>query len=107
MFSSDYAKSMGSELKGGWVETVPKSEIEALYSDMGEDVKIIVDHVNSAGKWYIHQVNPKLQSYVFGKTVLVGDSVGHFCHFSLDISSTSVIGPWNAATPRSRRWARL
>lgn len=74
LFSSDYSKPMRSELKGAWVETVPKSEILAQYEDMGNDVKTIVNHVNSAGKWYIHQVNPPLSSYVSGRVVLVGDS---------------------------------
>jgi salicylate hydroxylase len=88
MFSSDYIKPMGAELKGGWVETVPKSEIEGVYSDMGNDVKIIVDHINSAGKWYIHQVSPTLQSFVFGKVVLVGDSVSRFLLFHPRIVSS-------------------
>jgi len=65
---------MGPEVKGPWVETVPKCDIEAIYADLGSDVKILVDHVTNAGKWYIHQVIP-LPSYIFGRIVLVGDSV--------------------------------
>lgn len=66
---------MGPQLRGSWVEIVPKSEIKALYDDLGNDARIIVDHVNSASKWYIHAVSPTLSSYVSGKVVLVGDSV--------------------------------
>jgi hypothetical protein len=75
MYSSDYSKPMESQLKGSWVETVPKSELQALYSDMGNDVRIIVDQVNSAGKWNVHSVSPLLQQYTSGRIVLVGDSV--------------------------------
>jgi len=65
---------MGPEVKGPWVETVPKRDIEAIYAEMGSDVKILVDHVTNAGKWYIHQVTP-LPNYTSGRIVLVGDSV--------------------------------
>ena len=65
---------MGPERKDAWVEAVPKCEIEAKYAEMGNDVRILVDHVSNAGKWYIHQVVPLL-SYVSGRIVLVGDSV--------------------------------
>ncbi|KXN88935.1 Salicylate hydroxylase [Leucoagaricus sp. SymC.cos] len=74
MFSSNYSKSMGSQKEGPWVETVPRTGVKSLYDDMGNDVKIIMDHINSASKWHIHSVSPTLSSYVSGKVVLVGDS---------------------------------
>ncbi|KAF9446112.1 FAD/NAD(P)-binding domain-containing protein [Macrolepiota fuliginosa MF-IS2] len=74
LFASDSSKPMGPQVQGSWVETVPKSEVDHLYSDMGDDARIIVDHVESPSKWYIHSVNPTLSSYVSGRVVLVGDS---------------------------------
>jgi salicylate hydroxylase len=89
MFSSDYSLPMGPPVKGAWVHTVPKSEIADLYNDMGNDVKIIVDHVENASKWYIHSVNPILPSYVSGRVVLVGDSVSIDLCFFLSCSQLS------------------
>lgn len=97
---------MGPQLGGSWVETVPKSEITALYSDMGSDAKIIVNHVDNASKWYIHAVSPTLTSYLSGRVVLVGDAVCIFLRLSSTYESNHVTaGPWNAATSWGGRWA--
>jgi salicylate hydroxylase len=60
---------------GPWVENVPRSEMATTYDDMGNDAKIIMDHLDGTSKWYIHSVEPLLTSYMSGRIVLVGDAV--------------------------------
>ncbi|KXN82116.1 Salicylate hydroxylase [Leucoagaricus sp. SymC.cos] len=98
VFLSDYSQPFGPQKQGPWVETVPSSELKSLYNDMGSDVKIIVNHVNSASKWSIHSVYPTLPSFVSGNVVLVGDSVSSW-HATAS-TSQHVLHVYDSIRPR-------
>lgn len=53
-----------------------KEELEKAYAAWGDDVKVIMKHVQTPSKWSMHIVNPPLEHYVRDRVVLVGDAVG-------------------------------
>ena len=60
-----------------WVEVVPQQELIDRYPGWGNDAKIILQHLKEPSRWSIHTLYPPLETFINGKIVLVGDSVGN------------------------------
>lgn len=73
-FAKTTSRIPSPPVNGPWVETVPKSELERAYDDWGPDIKIIMNHIETASKWHMHVVHAPLEHYVRDRVVLVGDA---------------------------------
>ncbi|KAJ6517839.1 FAD/NAD-P-binding domain-containing protein [Mycena vulgaris] len=61
------------EITGPWMESPPQGEILDAFAHWGPDARILVEHLTSPSKWYIHALSP-LETFVRGRIALVGDS---------------------------------
>ncbi|KAJ7491257.1 FAD/NAD-P-binding domain-containing protein [Mycena latifolia] len=73
-FATDNSVPVGSvEVTGPWVESVPQQELLDKYEGWGPDAMIMLNHIKSPSKWFIHSLTP-LNTFVRGTIALVGDA---------------------------------
>jgi salicylate hydroxylase len=65
-------------VNGPWVESITREELEETFADWGDDIKIMIKHVQNPTKWHMHVVHPPLEHYVKDRVALVGDAVSRF-----------------------------
>ncbi|EAU92298.1 salicylate hydroxylase [Coprinopsis cinerea okayama7 len=61
-------------VNGPWVESITREELEETFADWGDDIKIMIKHVQNPTKWHMHVVHPPLEHYVKDRVALVGDA---------------------------------
>jgi salicylate hydroxylase len=74
-FAKTTSREPAPPVDGPWVENVSKDELVKAYEDWGDDIKIIMKHIQNPSKWHMHVVHPPLEHYVRDRVVLVGDAV--------------------------------
>jgi len=73
-FATDNSVPVASvEVVGPWVQPVPQKELLDKYEGWGPDAMILLNHLKTPSKWFIHQLKP-LQTFIRGKIALVGDA---------------------------------
>ncbi|KAK0505779.1 salicylate hydroxylase [Armillaria luteobubalina] len=61
-------------LSSSWVAAAPSGELQNHFKEWCRDARIIVDHMKTSSKWFIHAFNPPLGSYSRDRVVLIGDA---------------------------------
>ncbi|KAJ7611592.1 FAD/NAD-P-binding domain-containing protein [Roridomyces roridus] len=78
-FSTDNSVPVGSvAVPGPWVQPVPQQELLDEYAGWGPDVRIMLNHMKTPSKWFIHALKP-LDTFIRGRIALVGDAAHSMC----------------------------
>lgn len=77
VFSTD--RSPGGELRGPqpkqpWVVPATQDEMLSHFEGWGPQVMGLLDNITNPNKWFLHTLDPPLETYVNGKIAVLGDA---------------------------------
>ena len=92
-----------------WVSPRSKAEMLAEYEDWGPDVQTYLGFLESPSVWFIHIVDPPLETFCRGRAAVLGDAVSIVNSLSLVLICIDVIdieGTRYVTTSWCGRWSR-